>query len=119
MRNTVLQYSFIFGIVFFLGIVIFFLRKNALSLRYALLWLFSAFFMLIISIFPNILDSVAKLMGFEVASNAIFSILLGFNIVILLQLTSIVSRQAEKIKTLVQTSALLEKRIRELEEKCK
>ena len=115
MRNTVLQYSFIIGLIFFLGIVLFFLRNNALSIKYALLWLFSIFIMLVICIFQNIPDSIAKLMGFELASNAVFSLLLGFVIIILLQLTSIVSRQTEKIKMLVQMNALLEKRVRELE----
>jgi hypothetical protein len=33
----------------------------------------------------------------------------------LLSITSIVSRQSERIKTLVQANAILEKRIRELE----
>jgi len=63
------------------------------------------------------LTVIAGLLGFELASNALFSLLLGFVIVILLSLTAIVSRQSERIKTLVQTTALLEKRIRELEEK--
>jgi type II secretory pathway component PulJ len=41
---------------------------------------------------------------------------LGFVVIILLSLTSIVSKQNERIKTLVQANTLLEKRIRELEE---
>jgi hypothetical protein len=36
---------------------------------------------------------------------------------ILLSLTSIVSRQTKKIKTLAQAIALLEKQVREIEEK--
>ena len=88
-----------------------------LSLKYTLLWLFSAFIMLIVSIFPDILRTVAKLLGFEIASNAVFSLMLGFVIIILLSLTAIASKQTENIKKLAQTIALLEKNIRELEGK--
>jgi hypothetical protein len=117
MQNTILQYFFIIGVVFFFVIIIFFLRKKALSLKYTLLWLISCFVMLIISIFPGILTFISKIFGFQVASNALFALILGFFLLILLSLTSIVSGQTEKIKTLTQVIALLEKRIRELEEK--
>ena len=117
MENIVLQIVFITGVLLFFTVIILFLRKNVLSLKYSLLWLFSAFIMLIVSIFPDISLFIAKLLGFELASNAVFSLLLGFIILVLLSLTSIVSKQSEKIKTLVQINALLDKRIRELEEK--
>jgi len=117
MGSTLLQYLFITGVLCFLGIIVSFLRKNALSLKYTLLWLFSAFIMLIVSIFPNILTPFKNVLGFEVVSNAVFSLLLGFVIIILLSITSICSKQTRKIKTLVQVIALLEKRVRELEDK--
>lgn len=117
--NFTLQLLFIIGLAALLVLIIFFLRKKMLSLKYTLLWFFSIFIMLIVSVFPNILAFAANILGFKLVSNAVFSLLLGFTIVILLSLTSIASRQTEKIKTLVQTIALLEKRIRELEEKNK
>jgi len=117
MERTFLNYFFIGGCILFFGIIIFFLRKNALSLKYALLWLFSDLGMLILSIFPNILAYIAKFLGFVLPSNAVFSLLLAFVIIISLQLTSIVSRQSERIKKLAQANALLEKRVRELENK--
>ena len=115
MDNRILQFSFIIGTLCFFGIIVFLLRKNALSLKYTLLWLLSVLLMLIVCIFPEILVSVANVFGFNLVSNAVFSLLLAFIILILLSLTSIVSLQAEKIKTLVQLTALLEKRIRDLE----
>jgi hypothetical protein len=116
MDNLVLQLVFIVGIICFLAMIGFFLRKKTLSLKYTLLWLLSALVMLILSIFPDILFFVSGLLGFTLASNAVFALLLGFVIVILLSLTSIVSAQSENIKALVQANALLEKRLRELED---
>lgn len=49
--------------------------------------------------------------------NALFVLVLGFVVMILMALTSIVSRQAVRIKILVQINAILEKRIWELENK--
>jgi len=116
LNNIILQISVITGVLFLFGLILFFLRKKAFSLKYALLWLFSVTTMLIIGIFPNILVYIARILGFEVPANALFTFLLGFVIIILLQQTANISQQADKIKTLVQTNALLEKRIRELEE---
>jgi hypothetical protein len=115
MENIILQIFFTIGSFVFLGIIIFFIRKETLSLKYSLLWLFATLVMLIVSIFPGILRYFADIFGFALSSNALFSLLFGFVIVILLSLTSIVSKQTEKIKTLVQANALLEKRVRELE----
>jgi len=114
--NIILQISIIAGVLFLFALILFFLRKNAFSLKYALLWLLSVTVMLIISIFPDILTHIAHILGFEVPANALFTLLLGFVIIILLQQTANISQQADKIKTLVQINALLEKRIRELEE---
>ena len=117
MERTILNYFFIAGCILFLGIIIFFLRKNTLSLKYALIWLFSDLGMLILSIFPSVLAYIANFLGFVLLSNAVFTILLAFVIIISLQITSVVSRQSEEIKKLAQANALLEKRVRELENK--
>jgi len=115
LNNIILQISIITGVLFLLGLILFFLRKSAFSLKYALLWLLVVTAMLIIGIFPDILVHIARILGFEVPANALFTLLLGFVIVILLQQTANISQQADKIKTLIQINALLEKRIRELE----
>ena len=110
-----LQLSIVIGVLIFFFTVVLLIRKGALTLKYSLLWLFFATIMLVIGIFPGILNALAMLFGFVVASNALFVLLLGFTIVILLSITSIVSKQSKRIRTLVQTNALLEKRIRKIE----
>ena len=111
----ILQLFFISGIAFFFGLIIYFLRKKMLALKNTLPWFFLAFLMLLFSVFPDLLMPIASLIGFEVASNAIFSLLFAFIVIILLQHTSAVSQQNDMIKTLAQLNALLEKRVRELE----
>ena len=54
-------------------------------------------------------------MGIELPINGLFTIGIGFIIMILMSLTAIVSGQKKEIRILIQKMALLEKRIRELE----
>ena len=49
--------------------------------------------------------------------NTLYVICLGFIIMLLMMLTSIVSRQANKVKILIQEIAILKKEIRDLWEK--
>lgn len=115
MINIILQTSMIIGALLFAILIVVFLKKGSFSLKYSLLWLLTALLMLVIGIFPQILVGVANLLGFELASNALFTFLLGFVILILLQQTAVISQQNEKIKKMAQSIALLEKRVRELE----
>ena len=49
--------------------------------------------------------------------NGLYVLCIGYIIIILMALTSIVSRQMMKIRTLIQENAMLEKRLRETEKK--
>ena len=100
--------------IYFL-VVIVLLKKKKLSLKYTLLWLLVGIFLLLMVIFPQILIWISQVLGIASAMNALFVCTIGFAFVLLLALTSIASRQSEKIKNLTQDNALLEKRIREIE----
>jgi len=68
-------------------------------------------------IFPQILSWFIHIVDIKLASNGVFAIILFFVLIILISITSIVSKQSDNIKRLIQENALLEKRIRELEDK--
>jgi hypothetical protein len=93
------------------------LKKKTLELKYTLLWIFAGIIMAIIVLFPGILQSFIGLVGITSFMNGLFVICIGFIIILMMSLTSIVSRQAFKIRTLIQDNAMLEKRIRDLERK--
>ncbi len=114
--TTTLRIVLLIGIILFFLVVICLLKKNRLALRYTLLWLAIAFIMLLFVIFPQLLDWLRGLLGFESGMNTLYVLAIGFAIVLLMMLTSIVSRQNDRIKDLVQDNAMLEKRIRELEQ---
>lgn len=115
MIPTRLQAVLICAIILYFIIILNFLKKKALELKYTLLWLMAGVVMLFFVAFPEVLSRVVHLFGIQSNMNGLYIILLSFIIMILMALTSIVSRQANKTKTLIQEVAILEKRVRELE----
>jgi len=113
-----LRISLLAGIALYFILIVYFLKKKALSLKYTLLWFASGFMMLLLIIFPNILYKVADFLGFVSPVNALFAVVIFFMLCILMSITSIVSKLNSKNKSVAQQLALLEKRVRELEKSC-
>ena len=97
-------------------LILLFLKHRAIELRYTLLWIFSGIAMGIMILFPQTFRAFINLLGITGTMNGLFIFFIGMLIMICMSLTSIVSRQANKLRTLTQELAILEKRIRELEE---
>lgn len=117
MLPVILRTTLTIGIICYFALLLIFLKKKALLLKYALIWILAGFFLTSMVFFPGLLVWIKKILGMESNMNALFVLILGFVVMILMALTSIASRQAVRIKILVQTNAILEKRIRELENK--
>lgn len=117
--SIILRIFILIGIVFYFVLIFHFLRKKELALKYTLLWLAAGLIMLVFDLFPMLLTFMVHLFGIELPVNGIFAICIFFLIILLMSITSIVSRQTERIRTLTQYTATLEKRIRQLEEQNK
>ncbi len=115
MLSSTLRIILIFAVLLYFFIVLLLLKKKALTLKYTLLWILAGFCMGMLVIFPTALRKLTGLLGIANEMYGLFAIALGFVICLLMALTSIVSRQTDKIRRLVQTFALLEKRLREIE----
>ena len=104
-------------VIAYFVIILYLLKKKALTLRYTLLWLLSGLVMGILVFWPGILTWLIGLVGIQSNMNGLFLTAIGFSIMILMSLTSIATKQRQKIKTLIQEMGMLEKRVRQLEEK--
>ena len=98
-------------------VILYFLKKKALNLKYMLLWLVAGVVMGVLVAVPELLTRIIHIFGIQDNMNGLFIFAIGFVIMILLSLTSIASRQNQKIRTLTQELAILEKRVRDLEKK--
>lgn len=111
-----LRIVLIIGVIAYFIIILMFLKRKELSLKYSLLWLLAGVILGVMVFWPEILSHFIHLLGIVDNMNGLFILCIAFIIMILMSLTSIVSRQADKIKNLTQTISKMEKRIRELEE---
>lgn len=101
--------------VFFITIMLM-LKDRKLDLKYALLWLLTWLLLSVLVIFPDILTWFIRLIGIRSNMNGLYIALIGFIFFLLLAIFSIVSGQKERIRKLTEENALLEERIRKLEE---
>ncbi|HOO79522.1 MAG TPA: DUF2304 domain-containing protein [Lachnospiraceae bacterium] len=115
MSNTLQIFMIIAEVIYFI-LIFCFLKRKTLSLKYTLLWLIAGLVMLFFTIFPLTMIRAVKFIGVESAMNGLFALCIFFIIIILMSLTSIASKQSERIRTLTQQIAILEKRVREIEE---
>ena len=117
MMTTVFRIILLVCVLVYLLVILALMRRGRMSLKYSLIWFLSGVILLICAIFPQVIRFFTRLMGIYSDTNAVFFIGVCFLILIVLSLTSIASGQSERIRTLVQTQAILEKRVRDLEEK--
>jgi len=103
----------IVGIIYIVSLI----RRNRLELKYALSWMIVAMIILVIDIFPVVMDKLALFLGIASPMNMMFFMGLLFALVIILTLTVAVSIAAGSVKRLTQKIALLEKKIENLESK--
>ena len=111
-----LRITIILVCVFFMLLIFRQVNLGKLLLRYSLLWLALAILALLVAIFPEPVFSLAAFLGFNTPSNFIFFTVLFFNMVICLSLSVVVSRQSSKLKTSVQSIALLEHELKIIQE---
>ena len=112
-----LRVDLVVGVLLYLGVILWLLKKNKLTVRYSIIWFMSGFVLLLFALFPYIVLVLRDLLQVEMAVNLVFMIVLAYVLLILLSLSSVVSGFSEKIKRLSQHNALLEHRVRELERK--
>lgn len=114
--SITLRIVLLLGVCLYLFLVFGLLKKKVLELKYSLIWISSGIVMLICVLSPDIIFILTKLLGIEMPVNAIF--LLGhiFEVLILMMLSLIASKNKRRIKDLIQQNGLLEKRVRDLEE---
>lgn len=115
--NTRIQIIVAVIIVIALIIIINMIRKKALELKYALSWLMVGIGVLILDIFPGIMEWGAEFMGIQLPVNMLFFMGFCFALIIIFILTISVSRMSIRIKNLSQELALYEKK--QLDEKNK
>lgn len=104
------------GVLLYFIVLFYMLKKGRLILKYALLWIAGGLALVIFLLWPEVLYKTSDLIGVSNPVNAVFLLFAGISLLLLLSLTSIVSQFSQTNRRLIQSMAILEKRIRELED---
>lgn len=106
-------------ILVFLFLILIFstIRKKQMLLKYSLLWIIFSILMLLSVLMPGAVEKISSFLGFEVASNMVFLVGLILLLLITFALTSIISGQRLKTVTLTQEMGIIDKKVREIDEK--
>ena len=97
-------------VICFLLIIISMIRNKSLELRYSLAWIIVGGGILILDLFPGLMETLAELMGIASPVNMLFFLGFCFSLVIILVLIIAIS---VRIKNLAQEIALYEKEEKE------
>ncbi len=92
-------------------------RRRRLREKYALLWILTAIVLLILSLWRGLVDPVAIALG--ISYGPLITIAVGalFVLVVLLHYSTVISALTDRSAVLAQQVAMLEERLRRLEDK--
>jgi hypothetical protein len=113
---STMQLSLLTGSVLTLIFVLVVAKKTRMNIHYTIIWIIWAAVIIILSIFPTIIDWIARVLSIATPVNAIFLVFIFLLYIISFYLFVRVSQQNDKIKTLTYEIAELKKQIRDSHE---
>lgn len=110
--DILLRFMLILGICLYFIILIYLIKNQHLNLKYTLVWFSLGLILIIITVFPNLVSLISILLGIHSDVNSVFLLLFFCILIIMMQLTAIISRYNLKVRKMVQKQALTEYKIR-------
>lgn len=102
--------SYLLAVGAALGTVVFIielLRRGILREKYAVLWLAVSLGLLLFAVFPSLLSSLSRMLGFQVPANLLFLLAAILLLLVSVQLSYEVSRVESRTRRLAEELALL------------
>ncbi len=93
-----------------LGFVIRKIRKSQMQAMDAVFWLFFSLSFVILAVFPGVASYVAKLLGFQAASNCVFLYVIAVLVVRDFSMTVKYAQLRDKFNTLIEEISLFSNR---------
>lgn len=88
------------------------IRKQKYSVKFSLPWFFAFFIVIILAIFPSLIDKIALVLGIKEATNAIFFIAICILVNNIINLSFSISHAKKQSIRMAQEIALLKKSIK-------
>ena len=94
-----------------LAVVLELVRRRRLAERYSLLWIGTALVLCILAAWSGLLETLASAIGIAYPPNALFLVIGGFLMLVLLHFSIVITRLGEHNTRLAQRLAILEEKI--------
>ena len=114
--SLILQIVFLLGDLVFLGLIFLLIKRDRLSVRFGMLWLIFGGVWLVFGAVAWVVRGLRGVLRFQVVADMVFTMLLAFVLLVLLTLSVAASLAARRMRQLAQANALLEERVRRLEQ---
>jgi len=104
--SLLLRIEMILIAIVVISVVIYSVNRKKMLIQYSLIWVFLSLILLLIAFFPGLVFFLCSVLDIETPSNLIY---LGGIVILLLisfSQTIIISKQSERIKSLIQTVSL-------------
>lgn len=95
------------------------IRKKKLQISFSVFWLITGILLIVALLIPNLVENIAKMLGFEVPANMVFCLTIFVSFYLIFNLTVALSKENKKNTMLVQEVSILKKRVEELEKNAK
>ena len=102
----------IFALLIFVGLIVQ-VKQKKLDLQYTMSWIVMVFGLVVVILFPGLLSTLTMIMGVSTPVNMIFFLGFCFALLIIYNLTKYVSKLSCEIKSLSQSFAILEKKMKD------
>lgn len=112
MDNLRLQIVLIVITAISLIIIIRIASKSRMEIKDAINWFFIVILLVLFAVFPAIVYFISSLVGIEVPSNAVFSIIIAILLIIVFYLNIRISKISLDLRRVVQELAVLEEKLK-------
>ncbi|MDU7536618.1 MAG: DUF2304 domain-containing protein [Peptostreptococcaceae bacterium] len=89
--------------------------KNKIAEKESLFWMLGAIGVFILSIIPNTIQIIARLLGIEYAPSMLFMIGIIFCLILIFRLTVCIFSLQQQVKELGQRNAIMQKTLEEIQ----
>lgn len=93
------------------------IKHKKMQLSFSTFWIVSAALLIVATAIPNLIESLTRLLGFEIPANMLFCITIFVAFYLIFNLTVKLSNEYQKNTLLIQEVSLLKERVKKLEEK--
>lgn len=115
--NVKLRIFLVLAMLVYTGCIYYFLKHKRFQLKYSLIWIFGGCVIWFCVAFPKLFNIAMHKLGVAEAMNGVFGICTFFILILLMSMTAVLSFMDTREKQLIQKVALLEKQVRELEDR--